>query len=77
MNDNWTESNAGGCANHKDTYHKNPVYQVKLTAQAGGMIQLLIELRGPKTFSVGFDVTCVETTTGDKPFQQEMSGNFR
>lgn len=74
---NWTKENAGGCANHRDTYNKNPIFQVNLTSQQQGNTQLLIELRGPKTFSVGFDVTCVDTKTGDLPFKQEMSGNFR
>nr|XP_039261066.1 calpain-7-like isoform X1 [Styela clava] len=74
---NWTKENAGGCANHRDTYNRNPIYQINLNSQQQGNIKLLIELRGPKVFSVGFDVSCVDTKNGDKPFKQEMSGNFR
>ncbi|CAG2117482.1 unnamed protein product, partial [Medioppia subpectinata] len=30
-NGKWTADTAGGCANNRDTYHKNPVYQFTIT----------------------------------------------
>lgn len=57
VNGEWNSSNntAGGCQNHK-TYRNNPLYKVTLANDA----DLVIELRAPKVFQVGIDLTVKE-----------------
>ena len=43
----WKGASAGGCANNRDTYNKNPLYQVRLDNNSTDN-HLMIELRGPK-----------------------------
>ena len=47
-NGKWTAETAGGCANNRETYHKNPVYQLTVTGANDSDNQLLIDLKGPK-----------------------------
>jgi len=70
----WTASNAGGCENNRETYNKNPLYQINL--KGSGDSHLLVEVRAPREYSVGFDIFCVETNA-DKPFDKKSSGAFR
>jgi calpain-7 len=43
----WKGQSAGGCANYKETYTLNPLYQIKIDNQASDN-HIMIELRGPK-----------------------------
>ena len=43
----WKGASAGGCANNRDSYTKNPLYQIRLDNAAPDN-HLMIELRGPK-----------------------------
>lgn len=75
INGEWNKQNSGGCANHRDTYKNNPSYQINLM-EAHSVTEILIELRAPRQYSVGFDLICVQTKTGEKP-PSFNSGNFR
>ena len=44
--------------------------------QGQGDSHLLVEIRAPREYSVGFDIFCVETNA-DKPFEKKSSGAFR
>nr|CAB3227605.1 calpain-7-like [Phallusia mammillata] len=72
----WTKTTAGGCANNKSTHGTNPLYQINIDGMGKEKCQLLIELRAPRDYSIGFDVICVETNA-EKPFSQTTSGSFR
>uniref|UniRef100_A0A914VRZ6 Calpain catalytic domain-containing protein n=1 Tax=Plectus sambesii TaxID=2011161 RepID=A0A914VRZ6_9BILA len=52
----WKGKTAGGCGNgaSRETYRNNPIYQVKLD-DGSDENELLIDLRGPKQYSVGFE----------------------
>uniref|UniRef100_UPI00358EC8A2 calpain-7 isoform X1 n=1 Tax=Myxine glutinosa TaxID=7769 RepID=UPI00358EC8A2 len=71
----WKGKSAGGCTNYHATYSFNPIYQLRLT-RAG---PLLIEVRGPRQFSVGFEMVTVssEGEAGLEPFEKKTSGNYR
>jgi calpain-7 len=73
----WKGATAGGCANNPATYRNNPTYQISL--DGGPSNELLVELRGPKQYSVGFDVICVVANSKDAPgyFSKHSSGAFR
>ncbi|PAA76568.1 hypothetical protein BOX15_Mlig016351g2 [Macrostomum lignano] len=66
----WKGASAGGCANHPDSYSRNPCYQVRLDNGYQDN-QLLIELRGPRDYFTGFDLT---QESGGQRFS---SGSFR
>eukprot|EP00058_Branchiostoma_floridae_P000518 XP_002586006.1 hypothetical protein BRAFLDRAFT_132644 [Branchiostoma floridae] len=75
----WKGSSAGGCGNNPATYPNNPVFQFTLQNSANNN-HVLLELKGPKQYSVGFDVKTVTLTgDGDSPgaFQKAASGDFR
>ncbi|XP_053323276.1 calpain-7 [Spea bombifrons] len=75
INGQWKGQSAGGCGNFRDTHKNNPVYQFHLEKSG----PLLLELRGPRQYSVGFEVITV-TTTGDpgaSGFQKKSSGDYR
>ncbi|KAK2170660.1 hypothetical protein LSH36_1g05016 [Paralvinella palmiformis] len=74
----WKGQTAGGCSNYLDTHHNNPIYQLQINNNnANNMI--LIELRGPKEYSVGFSVVTVSENVPDAPgsFKKKTSGDFR
>ncbi|XP_078656259.1 calpain-7-like [Branchiostoma floridae x Branchiostoma belcheri] len=75
----WKGPSAGGCGNNPATYPNNPVFQFTLQNSANNN-HVLLELKGPKQYSVGFDVKTV-TLTGDAEspgaFQRAASGDFR
>ena len=70
----WNKTNAGGCANNRDTYGTNPIYQVHLPGAEKG--QFLMELRAPREYSVGMDIVCVETNS-DEAFSKKTTGAYR
>ncbi|XP_077772497.1 calpain-7 isoform X5 [Podarcis muralis] len=72
VNGQWKGQSAGGCGNFRETAKNNPIYQFQLD-KAG---PLLIELRGPRQYSVGFEVVTV-STVGEQGFQKKNSGDYR
>jgi len=76
-NGSWKGVSAGGCGNHPLSYINNPRYQFTLNAAS---TELLIELKGPKQYQLGFDINCIPTTTETAPvggFTKRSSGNYR
>lgn len=74
----WKGVTAGGCRNHPNTYPFNPRYRITLdTAEATN--QLAVDLKGPKQYQIGLEVTIValsdETVTA--PFKTKSSGPYR
>lgn len=77
-NGEWTVSTAGGCTNYPQTHLNNPVYQVTLNS-ATDSNHLLIDLKGPKQYSVGFDVVTVTVNNASSPnyFKKKSSGSYK
>lgn len=75
INGQWKGASAGGCGNYKDSYKQNPIYQLNLERPG----PLLIELRGSRQYSVGFEVQTVSTVTepGPSGLQKRSSGDYR
>jgi len=71
----WRGKTAGGCSNNRETYHNNPVYHI-LLEDGSDENSLLIDLRAPKEFSVGFDMS-QESSFRQKCFELKDSGLFR
>ncbi|XP_044859894.1 calpain-7 isoform X3 [Mauremys mutica] len=75
VNGQWKGHSAGGCGNFRDSYKNNPIYQFQLEKTG----PLLIELRGPRQYSVGFELVTVSTVgdPGSSGFQKKSSGDYR
>ncbi|KAF4799373.1 hypothetical protein TURU_056210 [Turdus rufiventris] len=75
VNGQWKGHSAGGCGNFRDTYKNNPIYQFQLDKNG----PLLIELRGPRQYSVGFELVTVSTVgdPGSYGFHKKSSGDYR
>uniref|UniRef100_A0A665THD3 Calpain catalytic domain-containing protein n=1 Tax=Echeneis naucrates TaxID=173247 RepID=A0A665THD3_ECHNA len=75
INGQWKGLTAGGCGNYKDSYKQNPIYQINLERPG----PLLIELRGSRQYSVGFEMVTVSTVgdPGAAAFQKKSSGDYR
>ncbi|XP_030406937.1 calpain-7 isoform X4 [Gopherus evgoodei] len=75
VNGQWKGHSAGGCGNFRDSYKNNPIYQFQLEKTG----PLLIELRGPRQYSVGFELVTVSTIgdPGPSGFQKKNSGDYR
>ncbi|XP_038244337.1 calpain-7 isoform X3 [Dermochelys coriacea] len=75
VNGQWKGHSAGGCGNFRDSYKNNPIYQFQLEKTG----PLLIELRGPRQYSVGFELVTVSTVgdPGLSGFQKKSSGDYR
>ncbi|XP_064362163.1 calpain-7 isoform X2 [Dromaius novaehollandiae] len=75
VNGQWKGHSAGGCGNFRDSYKNNPIYQFQLDKSG----PLLIELRGPRQYSVGFELVTVSTVgdPGSSGFQKKNSGDYR
>ncbi|XP_026826623.1 calpain-7 isoform X2 [Ooceraea biroi] len=73
----WKGVTAGGCGNHP-TYVNNPRYQMILES-ANTNNYLLIILKGPKQYQIGFDITTVVLNDTNAPtaFKTKNSGPFR
>lgn len=76
VNGEWSSANftAGGCQNHK-TYKSNPLYKVTLPTDGN----LVIELRGPKVYQVGLELTIssLDDPNITAPFINKTTENFR
>ncbi|XP_067417902.1 calpain-7 isoform X5 [Emydura macquarii macquarii] len=75
VNGQWKGHSAGGCGNFRESYKNNPIYQFQLEKTG----PLLIELRGPRQYSVGFELVTVSTVgdPGPSGFQKKNSGDYR
>ncbi|KAM4567400.1 calpain-7 [Fundulus diaphanus] len=75
INGQWKGLSAGGCGNYKDSYKNNPIYQINLERPG----PLLVELRGSRQYSVGFEMVTVSTVgdPGPASFQKKNSGDYR
>ncbi|RUS82963.1 hypothetical protein EGW08_009300 [Elysia chlorotica] len=74
----WKGKTAGGCGNNRETYTNNPLYQIHLDNQSTDN-HLMVELLGPKQYSVGIEVISVSENVSNAPgaFQKQTSGDFR
>ncbi|XP_064455329.1 calpain-7-like isoform X2 [Ornithodoros turicata] len=74
----WTAETAGGCGNHPQTYGRNPVYQACLQSPDDNN-QVLITLKGPKQYQLGFDVIAVTVDDPSSPyaFSRKSSGMYK
>lgn len=75
INGKWSGQSAGGCGNFQETHKNNPIYQFHIDKTG----PLLIELRGPRQYSVGFEVVAVSIAGDPGPhgFQRKSSGDYR
>lgn len=75
INGKWSGQSAGGCGNFQETHKNNPIYQFHIDKTG----PLLIELRGPRQYSVGFEVVAVSIMGDPGPhgFQRKSSGDYR
>ncbi|XP_061050676.1 calpain-7 isoform X2 [Eubalaena glacialis] len=75
INGKWSGQSAGGCGNFQETHKNNPIYQFHIEKTG----PLLIELRGPRQYSVGFEVVTVSVVGDPGPhgFQRKSSGDYR
>ncbi|XP_036917213.1 calpain-7 isoform X2 [Sturnira hondurensis] len=75
INGKWSGQSAGGCGNFQETHKNNPIYQFHIEKTG----PLLIELRGPRQYSVGFEVVAVSVVGDPGPhgFQRKSSGDYR
>ncbi|KAJ7985509.1 hypothetical protein DPEC_G00352790 [Dallia pectoralis] len=75
INGQWKGLSAGGCGNNKDSYLHNPIYQFNLERPG----PLLVELRGSRQYSVGFEMVTVSTVgePGTAGFSKKNSGDYR
>lgn len=74
----WKGVTAGGCRNHPDTYRFNPCYKLELDS-AYNKNYIVIDLKGPKQYQMGVEVTIVSLTDDDitAPFKSTSSGAYR
>uniref|UniRef100_A0A182W9E9 Calpain catalytic domain-containing protein n=1 Tax=Anopheles minimus TaxID=112268 RepID=A0A182W9E9_9DIPT len=77
LNGEWKGKTAGGCLNHPLTYKNNPLYRLHIGP--ADTSDLVIELRGPKVYQVGLDLTVVSLTddTVTAPFVSQKTGVYR
>ncbi|CDQ78819.1 unnamed protein product [Oncorhynchus mykiss] len=75
INGQWKGPSAGGCGNYKDSYKHNPIYQFNLERPG----PVLIELRGSRQYSVGFEMVTVSTVVEPGPagHPKKNSGDYR
>lgn len=72
----WKGVSAGGCSNHT-TYPNNPYYQLDLES-TGDNNYVLIILKGPKEYQIGFDIVMVTVNNPNaEVFKSKHSGSFR
>lgn len=77
VNGEWKGHRAGGCQNHQTTYRNNPRYSLKLGPKEPS--NLVIELRGPKVYQVGFELVVVSLDDPNitAPFVSKSTGSYR
>lgn len=77
-NGEWKGISAGGCGNHPATYKNNPVYQLQLN-NFNDDNNLLIDLKGPKQYQMGFDLVMISVNNQNSKnqFTRKSSGCYR
>lgn len=77
INGEWKGIRAGGCQNHPATYRNNPKYKLKIGPKDQN--NLVIELRGPKVYQVGFEIIVIALDDPNitAPFVSKVTGNYR
>ncbi|XP_034951724.1 calpain-7-like [Chelonus insularis] len=77
-NGQWKDESAGGCSNHPATYQNNPHYLLELKSTNDSNC-LLIILKGPKQYQIGFELVTIELNNPEAPsaFVAKNSGPFR
>lgn len=77
INGEWKGVTAGGCQNHSATYRQNPKYKLKLGPK--DISNVVIELRGPKVYQVGIEVTVdsLDDPNITAPFVSKTTGSYR
>ncbi|VDO34068.1 unnamed protein product [Haemonchus placei] len=73
----WEGRTAGGCGNgdSRETWKNNPVFEISLEESSDENL-ILIDLKGPKQYSVGFEVRQVSSPR-NKPLENKHSDVFR
>ncbi|CAD5221634.1 unnamed protein product [Bursaphelenchus xylophilus] len=73
----WKGITAGGCGNgaSRETVRNNPIFHLELD-DGSDENTVVIDLRGPKQFHVGFEVVQISSRR-NKPFNRCTSGDFR
>lgn len=71
----WQGITAGGCPNYPVTYKNNP--KIRLTVGSRARATVLIELRAPKLYQVGFEVTKLSTSDTQVTFEPMSTGVYR
>ncbi|VDM67951.1 unnamed protein product, partial [Strongylus vulgaris] len=73
----WEGRSAGGCGNglSRETYKNNPLFHISLEESSDENL-ILIDLKGPKQYSVGFEVLQVSSPR-NIPFEKKDSGVYR
>lgn len=77
INGEWKGVTAGGCQNHPATYRQNPKYKLKLGPKDSSNV--VIELRGPKVYQVGIEVSVdsLDDPNITAPFVSKTTGSYR
>ena len=70
----WKGVTAGGCANYQMTHRNNPKYKLTVGSTPKHRPTVAIELRGPKVYQVGFEVTQL---AGPERMEKTSSGTYR
>ncbi|KAK6742562.1 hypothetical protein RB195_010054 [Necator americanus] len=73
----WEGRTAGGCGNgsSRETWKNNPLFHVSLE-ECSDENHILVDLKGPKQYSVGFEILQVSSPR-NKPFERKESGVYR
>ncbi|KAK5981260.1 Calpain catalytic domain-containing protein [Trichostrongylus colubriformis] len=73
----WEGRTAGGCGNgaSRETWKNNPLYEISLEESSDENL-ILIDLKGPRQYSVGFDLQQVSSAR-NKPFEKNRTDVFR
>lgn len=74
----WSAVTAGGCGNHPQTYKNNPRFRLEVNSSTNNN-KIFIELKGPKQYLIGFDVTIASVNDTDitAPFRTTSSVPYR
>jgi hypothetical protein len=77
VTDEWRGPTAGGCPNHPLTHKNNPKFRLEI--ESGSNNQVFVELKGPKQYQLGVDVTILKVNDDSvtAPFRSKSSGAYR
>ncbi|XP_050434316.1 calpain-7-like isoform X2 [Adelges cooleyi] len=77
VNGEWKGITSGGCRNYS-TYNNNPIFKLNVDGQSDTEV-LQIELKAPKQYQVGIEISCVGLTdqNATAKFKIKSSGSYR